>query len=291
MIGLVRGRIQIMAKSNAVWVKEKSGKFDLGDVETRAPKSNEKEAIRAETDELGKRMEELFDLMFFAGKHSFLLVLQGMDTAGKDGTIRHLLRFSHAQSCHVESFKVPTSEELAHDFLWRCHAKTPGKGEICIFNRSHYEDVGVVRVHEIVPEEVWRKRYDHINNFEQLLVDSGTLVLKVFLHVSKDEQKERLMEREADPDATWKLSAGDWKEREHWEDYQVAYSEAIGRCATKDAPWLVVPADQKWWRNFVVTGAVVDLLSPYAVEWREKLESIGVEAKAELAEYRAGLES
>lgn len=280
-----------MAKSNAVWVRGAEKGFDLGKVDTSAPHGLEKEAIRAETEKLGARMEELFDLMFFAGKHSLLLVLQGMDTAGKDGTIRHLLRYSHAQSCHVESFKVPTSEELAHDFLWRCHAKTPGKGEICIFNRSHYEDVGVVRVHDIVPEAVWRKRYDHINNFEELLVDSGTLVLKVFLHISADEQKERLMDREADPNAAWKLSAGDWKERVFWDEYQAAYSEAIGRCATKDAPWLVVPADKKWWRNFLVTEAVVNLLEPFEADWRAKLESIGEKAKAELAEYRAGLES
>lgn len=278
-----------MAKSNAVWVTKEDKYFDLGKVETSAPDGTNKGDAVDETEKLGERMEQLFDLMYFAGQNSMLLVLQGMDAAGKDGTIRHILKFCHAQSAHVASFKVPTPNELAHDFLWRCHAQTPGRGEICIFNRSHYEDVGVVRVHGFVPEDVWRKRYAHINNFEEMLVDAGTIVLKVFLHVSKEEQMERFEERENDPDAAWKLSVGDWKEREFWDQYQEAYSEAIGRCARQDAPWLVVPADKKWWRNQVVTEAIVAALEPYEQGWRDRLEAVGVKAKAELAEFKAGI--
>lgn len=276
-----------MAKSNAVWVDGAEPKFSLGSVPTTAPGSAEKVAAKEETQKLGARMEELFDLMYFAGGNSLLIVLQGMDAAGKDGTIRHILGFCHAQSCRVASFKVPTPPELAHDFLWRCHAQTPGKGEITIFNRSHYEDVGVVRVHGFVPEPVWRKRYGHINAFESLLADNGTIILKIFLHVSKDEQAERFAERENDPDAAWKLSVGDWEEREFWDAYQEAYSEAIGQCASKEAPWLVVPADKKWWRDQVVAEAVVKRLEPFEAGWRKRLEEIGAKAKEELAEFRA----
>ncbi|MFM9873147.1 MAG: PPK2 family polyphosphate kinase [Fimbriimonadaceae bacterium] len=277
-----------MRKSNGVLMTNREKGFRLSKVETSAPNSVDRKEVEADTVKLGERMEELFDLMYFAGQNSFLIVLQGMDAAGKDGTIRHLLRFSHAQSCRVASFKVPTPVELAHDFLWRCHAQTPGKGEITIFNRSHYEDVGIVRVHGFVPEEVWRGRYEMINDFEKSLVKSGTILLKVFLHISNAEQEERLIERENDPNAAWKLSAGDWKEREFWDAYQDAYSDAIGECSTEDAPWLVVPADKKWSRNYVVTAAIVELLEPYEKLWRDELEKVGVAAKAELAEFRAG---
>lgn len=275
-----------MSSDGAQWVGSSQSDFNLNEVATRPHDKYEKDEIIAETEKLGERMEELFDLLFFAGQNSCLIVFQGMDTAGKDGAIRHILRFSHAQSCEVSSFKVPTAEELAHDFLWRCHKQTPGKGEIRIFNRSHYEDVGVVRVHGYVPEETWRARYEHINNWEQLLLDSGTIVLKIFLHISKEEQEQRLIERESDPDAAWKLSVGDWKERLFWDDYQKAYSEAIGRCASKEAPWLVVPADKKWFRNYVITRAIVEKLEPFEKPWRAKLEKIGEAAKAELAAYR-----
>jgi len=277
-----------MHKSNGVLVTKREKGFRLADIETKPPKSVDRDEVEAETGKLGERMEELFDLMYFSGQNSLLLVLQGMDAAGKDGTIRHLLRFSHAQSCRVASFKVPTPVEMAHDFLWRCHAQTPGKGEITIFNRSHYEDVGVVRVHGFVPEEVWRGRYEMINDFEKILVRSGTLVMKVFLHISNEEQEERLIERENDPNAAWKLSAGDWKEREFWDAYQDAYSDAIGECADDSAPWLVVPADKKWWRNYVVTSAIVELLEPFEQGWRDELEKIGAAAKLELAAFRAG---
>ena len=267
------------------WVR-KPGKFDLADMPTKPEGDLEREAVETMTEQLGKEMEELLDLLFFAGKHGFLIVLQGMDTAGKDGTIRHMLRFTHAQSVRVASFKVPTPQELAHDFLWRCHDKTPGKGETVIFNRSHYEDVGVVRVHNLVDESVWKKRFDHINAFENLLVDSNTIVLKVFLHISKEEQEERLLEREQDAEDAWKLSVNDWKERRYWKEYQEAYSDAIGKCASQDAPWLVVPGDKKWFRNYIVTQAVVETLKPYREEWMESLKQVGKEAKKELERFR-----
>ncbi len=261
---------------------------DLSDFATKPPKDTEREAIEAETEKLAQRVEELFDLLFFAGSQSFLLVLQGMDTSGKDGSIRSLLRATHAQSCRVASFKVPTAEELSHDFLWRCHKQTPGKGEIVIFNRSHYEDVGVVRVHNLVPEKVWRSRYEHINAFESLLAQNSTIIRKVFLHISKEEQEERLLEREADPKAAWKLSVGDWKEREHWDAYQEAYGDAIAECSADHAPWLILPADKKWYRNWLLHQIVIEALEPFEEEWKAMLESIGAEAKAELTAFRAG---
>jgi PPK2 family polyphosphate:nucleotide phosphotransferase len=258
----------------------------LKDVPTRIKDGLDRDKAEAETQELGAEMEELFDLLYFAGQNSLLIVLQGMDTAGKDGSIRHLLRFTHAQSVHVPSFKVPTEEELAYDFLWRVHKQAPRRGDIAIFNRSHYEDVLVVRVRELEPESVWRPRYEQINSFESLLTASGTIILKVFLHISKDEQEERLLDREKEVEKSWKLSAGDWKERTRWDDYQEAYAEAIRRTATPEAPWLVLPADQKWRRNLELTRAVVERLRPYRQGWMERLEAIGKAAKAELAEYR-----
>lgn len=264
-------------------------KFHLKKCPTLPPKNREKDETVEETEKWGTRLEELFDLMYFAGQNSLLIVLQGMDAAGKDGTIRHILRHTHAQSCRVANFKVPTEEERDHDFLWRCHKQVPRKGEIVVFNRSHYEDVGVVRVHNYAPKEIWKARYDHINNFENLLTESGTVILKFWLHISPEEQLERFHERESDANAYWKLSVDDWKEREFWDDYQEAYSDAIAKCSAKFAPWVVVPADKKWWRNLVVTKAIVEALEPYEEAWRNRLEEIGKTAKAELETFRKSL--
>lgn len=239
------------------------------------------------TEELGLELSELEDLLFYAGQHGLLIVLQGRDTSGKDGTIRRILDFSNAQSCRVESFKVPTPEELSHDFLWRVHQKVPGRGALTIFNRSHYEDVLVVRVHNLVPESVWRRRYEHIRNFERLLTDNSTILLKFFLHISKSEQEQRLLEREKETEKAWKLSVGDWKERELWDDYTAAYEEALQRCSTPEAPWYLVPADQKWFRNLAILEKIVETLRPYRDLWMKDLEKIGAGAKAELAAYRA----
>ena len=260
---------------------------DITQLTTKAPEDAIKEEIQAETKRLGDRLEELFDLLYFAGQQSLLIVLQGMDTSGKDGTIRRILKSTHAQSVHVASFKVPTPEELAHDFLWRCHKETPGVGEITIFNRSHYEDVLVVRVHDLVPEKTWRARYDQINDWERMLAANRTIILKFFLHISKEEQEERLLAREEDVTKAWKLSVGDWKERKRWDDYQQAYADALGQCAAPGAPWYVVPADKKWYRDYLVVRTIVEALEPYEKGWLEELEKVGDEAKAELAAFRA----
>ena len=267
---------------------DKPGKIDLSKVSTKAAKGTDRAEAEMRTAELGAELDALEETLYAAGRHGLLVVLQGMDTSGKDGTIRHVLKYCNAQGCRVASFKVPTPEEIAHDFLWRVHKQTPGKGEMVVFNRSHYEDVLVVRVHSLVPEPVWSKRYDRINEFERLLADSGTIVVKCFLHISKEEQEERLLAREQEVEKAWKLSVGDWKEREQWAAYQRAYEDAIGKCAAPHAPWIIVPADQKWYRNLVVTEAIVEALRPHRAGWLERLEAVGKEAKAELAAFRAG---
>lgn len=242
-----------------------------------------KDGAETQAKALGKRLDELEDMLFYAGRHAALIVLQGMDTSGKDGTIRFLLQHINAQSADVSSFKVPTIEELAHDFLWRIHRETPARGSLRIFNRSHYEDVGVVRVHDLAP---WQHRFDAINAFEKLLADNGTIILKFFLHIDLAEQEKRLLEREQEVEKAWKLSVGDWKEREHWAAYQEAYGEAIGRCAAPHAPWVVVPANKKWFRNLVVLHHVVEALGRYEEAWRASLAELGAKARAELEEYR-----
>jgi PPK2 family polyphosphate:nucleotide phosphotransferase len=214
------------------------------------------ESLKANLD----RLDELQNLLFADGRHALLVVLQGIDASGKDGTIRHVAGAFNPQGVRVVSFKVPTERELAHDFLWRVHQHTPGRGEIAIFNRSHYEDVLVVRVHNLVPEETWRQRYDHINAFERLLVDSGVTVLKFLLHISKDEQKRRFEKRLRNPRKYWKFRKADLDERAAWADYMVAYEEALSRCSTRDAPWIVVPANHKWYRNLVVSHFIVRAL-------------------------------
>lgn len=237
--------------------------------------------------ELGKRLADLHELLFAAGTHALLIVFQGRDTAGKDGAINRLLEFINVQSCRVSPFKVPTEIELAHDFLWRVHAETPGRGSVAIFNRSHYEDVLVVRVQELAPEKVWKGRYEHINAFEKLLADANTIIVKFCLHISPEEQRERLLAREQELEKAWKLSAGDWKEREHWEAYTDAYNDALNKCSPDHAPWVVVPANKKWYRDLVVAETLIERLAPLEETWRAKLAKIGEEAKAELAEYRA----
>ena len=219
-----------------------------------------KKAARKELREIGKRLSELQSRLYAEGKQSLLIVLQGMDTAGKDGTIRHVFSMVNPQGVRVTSFKKPTSEELAHDYLWRVHAHTPARGEIGIFNRSHYEDVLVVRVHNLVPPEVWKKRYDQINAFEKLLADEGTRVVKFFLHISKEEQKERLEARLANPEKHWKFNPADLSERARWDDYTTAYAEAISRTSSDYAPWYAIPGDRKWQRNLIVGQVLLDVL-------------------------------
>jgi PPK2 family polyphosphate:nucleotide phosphotransferase len=234
--------------------------------------------------ELEKELSELQELVYAAQETPVLIVLQGLDTAGKDGTIIHAMGSMNPQGCRVASFKVPTPVELAHDFLWRVHSEVPGKGNIVIFNRSHYEDVLVVRVHKLITEDVCKARYEHINGFEQLLAESGTIILKFFLHISKDEQEKRLLAREKDPTKAWKLSPADWKERELWDSYQSAYEEAINCCSRPHAPWYIVPANHKWFRNLAIAEALVKSLRPHREKWMDRLRKIGAE---ELKQLRA----
>jgi PPK2 family polyphosphate:nucleotide phosphotransferase len=245
-----------------------------------------REEADAKTAALCDEMMELQELLYAASEQSVLIVLQGRDTSGKDGTIRIVMGPLNSLACNVASFKVPTANELAHDFLWRVHQQTPARGQMTIFNRSHYEDVLVVRVHKLAPKPVWKARYEHINNFEKLLVESNTIVLKFYLHISPEEQEERLLEREQDTTKAWKLSVGDWKEREHWEDYTAAYEDAINRCSTKDAPWHIVPANKKWFRNLAVAQTIVDALKPYKKAWLKKLDAMGAEEKALIEAFR-----
>jgi PPK2 family polyphosphate:nucleotide phosphotransferase len=236
--------------------------------------------------ELSKQLDVLQEQLYAAGTHSVLIVLQGMDTSGKDGAIRSVFDAVDPQGCRVESFKVPTEEELAHDFLWRVHRVTPRKGMIGVFNRSHYEDVLVVRVHGLVPEPVWRARYEQINNFERLLADNSTIIRKFYLHISKGEQEQRLREREEDITKAWKLSAGDWRERQRWDEYTRAYEDALAKCSTDAAPWYVVPADRKWFRNLAIAETLIETLRPYQDDWSAALQKMSSERLAELAAYR-----
>jgi PPK2 family polyphosphate:nucleotide phosphotransferase len=206
------------------------------------------------------RLSELQEKLYAESSRALLVVLQAMDTGGKDGTIKRVFTGVNPTGCQVTSFKAPSEEELAHDFLWRIRKAVPRYGHIGIFNRSHYEDVLVVRVRELVPEPIWRARYDRINIFERDLVEGGIQILKFFLHISKDEQKERLQARLADSSKLWKFNVGDLADRKRWKDYQKAYADALSKCSTESAPWTVVPANRKWFRDLVVARAIVEKL-------------------------------
>jgi len=235
---------------------------DLSSFPTTAPdrkKSSKKRAAGA-LQAHNERLGELQQMLYAEAKRKVLVVLQGMDTSGKDGTISHVFRSLNPLGVKVANFRRPNDAELAHDYLWRVHRRTPGLGEITIFNRSHYEDVLVVRVHELVPEPVWRRRYGHLRDFERLLVDEDTVIRKFFLHISKDEQRRRLQERIDNPAKHWKFEHGDIEERKRWDDYRSAYAEALSATSTEAAPWYVVPADQKWYRNLVISKVLVETL-------------------------------
>jgi PPK2 family polyphosphate:nucleotide phosphotransferase len=206
------------------------------------------------------RLAEGQELLYAGRKRQLLIVLQGMDTSGKDGTIRHAMNGFNPQGTRVVSFKRPSQEELDHDFLWRVHAKVPAKGETVVFNRSHYEDVLVVRVRGLVPKAVWKQRYEQIIEFERMLYDTGTTILKFFLHISRDEQRKRLQARVDDPEKCWKFQHGDLEERKFWNDYVRAYEDALSKTSTECAPWYVVPANQKWYRNYIVASVAADAL-------------------------------
>ena len=220
-----------------------------------------KKDVAKELEKQRRRIQGLQARLYAENERGLLIVLQAMDTGGKDGTIKHVFSGVNPQGCRVSSFKSPSAEESNHDFLWRYHKSAPARGRIGIFNRSHYEDVLVVRVKDLVSEEVWRERYGQINDFERNLSNDGITVLKFFLHISKDEQKRRLQSRLDDPDKRWKFSSADIKERAFWGDYQAAFEDALTNCSTEHAPWYVVPANKKWYRNLVVARTIADTLA------------------------------
>jgi PPK2 family polyphosphate:nucleotide phosphotransferase len=261
-------------------------KLRLDDVSAEPPKDMTREKAEPRLAELGEELFVLQDEMFAAKASSVLVVLQGRDTAGKDGTIKHVAGYLNPRGVSVVSFGVPTAEEREHDFLWRVHRHAPRLGEFAIFNRSHYEDVLVVRVHGLAPKALWKARYGHIADFEALLAEHGTIVLKYFLHITRPEQKKRLLEREQDPANAWKLNPSDWKERDYWDEYTEAYEDAISKTAAKHAPWMVVPANAKWYRNLVIAESIVEALRAHRKGWRRKLKGMAAEAKAGLAAYR-----
>lgn len=243
----------------------------------------DKKAAGEQTLKLNKELEALQELLYAEGKHKVLIVLQGMDTSGKDGVMRRVFDGVNPQGVRVASFKAPTPPELAHDYLWRIHQQTPGRGEMVVFNRSHYEDVLVVRVHQLASPKVWGRRYNQINAFERLLVEEGTTILKFFLHISLEEQAERLLERIEMPEKQWKFNPGDLDERKLWADYQQAYTDVLSRTSTPWAPWIVVPANRNWYRDLIISAALVDTLKGLKMKFPSPPE--------DLEQYRAALES
>ena len=244
-----------------------TGKYD--------PKNDGKDQAQARTDELLEKLAILQERLYANGEQALLIVLQGMDTSGKDGTIKHVMSGINPQGCRVTSFKAPSVRELAHDFLWRVHQETPPKGYIGLFNRSHYEDVLITRVHGIVSDKMATQRFSQINDFERLLQENGTTILKFFLHISKDEQRKRLEARIKNPDKRWKFNLTDLAERKLWSNYWAVYEDAISATSTEHAPWYIVPADYKWYRNLIVAEAVVDALQ--AMKLRYPPASAGVD--------------
>ncbi len=228
----------------------------------------------AEVAKLDRKLDALQELLYAEHKHKILIVLQAMDTGGKDGTVRHVFAGVNPQGVRVVSFKVPTPQELDHDYLWRIHKTVPAAGEIVIFNRSHYEDVLVVRVHHLIPLKECKRRYDQINAFEQYLTENGTSILKFFLHIDRDEQKKRLQERLDDPTKHWKFNPSDLKERKLWPAYTKAYEQALSKTSTAFAPWYVVPANHKWYRDLVISSVLVKTLENLNLKYPEPQESL-----------------
>jgi PPK2 family polyphosphate:nucleotide phosphotransferase len=240
---------------------EPGGKVALAKIDPGfKDKQESKESAAAELEQHTRRLRELQYLVYSENRRSLLICLQALDAGGKDGTINHVLAAMNPQGTRVHGFKVPSAEEAAHDFLWRAHQHAPARGQVVIFNRSHYEDVLVVRVHGLVPEAVWAKRYDEINDFERNLVHSGTHILKFYLHISEGEQLKRFKQRLDDPARWWKISESDYTERALWPAYLAAYEEALARTSTKHAPWYVIPSNHKWFRNLAVSRIVVETL-------------------------------
>lgn len=245
------------------------GSLDLAEWDPDDTAGLDKDGVRGRLKDLRERLASLQQIMWADERHRLLVVLQAMDTGGKDGTIRKVFSGVNPQGVRVVNFKTPTPRELAHDYLWRVHQHTPPAGGITVFNRSHYEDVLIVRVFGLVPEERWSRRYDHIKAFERLLVDEGTTILKFYLHISKEEQAKRLRARLADPDKHWKFNVDDLEHRERWDDYMAAFETALAETSTDSAPWYVVPANHKWYRNLVVAETIVATLERLGMEYPE----------------------
>jgi PPK2 family polyphosphate:nucleotide phosphotransferase len=235
-------------------------KIRLADIDPNETLGRDKQTSAAELVMGLDRLTNLQDRIWAEQKHPVLIVLQGIDAAGKDGSVKHVMSAFNPMGCSVTSFKVPTPIELAHDYLWRVHQRVPGKGEIAVFNRSHYEDVLIVRVHDIVPKKVWSTRYDEINAFEELLASTGTTIIKFFLWIDRDEQKARFQDRLDNPDKRWKFRLGDLAERKLWDSYVAADEDVLRRCSTDAAPWYVIPANRNWFRNLAIADIVADTL-------------------------------
>ncbi|MCA8975524.1 MAG: polyphosphate kinase 2 family protein [Planctomycetes bacterium] len=240
--------------------RDESFRLDAHDPRDTSAFTGDKDAAKKRCKELNRRLERLQEALYAQGRHRLLVVLQAMDAGGKDGVVRTVFDGVNPQGVRVTCFKQPTPAELARDYLWRVHQHVPAAGQIAIWNRSHYEDVLVTRVHDLCPESCWRRRFEHIRAFERMLHDEGTTIVKLFLHISKDEQRQRLQERIDDPDKRWKWNPGDLDERARWRDYQEAYQEAIAATGTDFAPWFVVPADRNWYRDLVVSEILVTAL-------------------------------
>jgi len=252
----------------------------------------DQKSAQGEIEKYTERLRELQYLLYAEGRRSLLIILQAMDAGGKDGTINHVLGNMNPQGARVFGFKVPSAEEAAHDFLWRIHQAAPQRGQVAIFNRSHYEDVLISRVHNYVPKKVWSKRYELINDFEKNLSDSGTHILKFYLHISDDEQLRRFKQRIDDPARHWKISESDYDEREYWNDYIEAFEDALGRCSTEHAPWFVIPANHKWFRNLVVSQIVVETLESLKMEFpKPTLDINEIKEKYHKAEEEAAANS
>jgi PPK2 family polyphosphate:nucleotide phosphotransferase len=266
---------------------EPNSKIELDKIDAGYKAEHEnKDSAQPELEKYRQRLHDLQYLLYAENKRSLLIILQGMDGAGKDGTISHVLGAMNPQGCRVYGFKTPSAEELAHDYLWRIHQATPQKGYVTVFNRSHYEDVLVVRVHNQVPKEVWSKRYDQINAFERLLSDNGTHILKFYLHIDKEEQLARFKQRLEDPNRHWKISESDYTERGYWHDYQEAYQEAISKCSSNYAPWYIIPSNHKWFRNLAVSQILVDMLQ--SLKMKPPTPTVNIEEIK--ARYHAALE-
>ena len=251
--------------------KVKLSKWDPND--TGDFKGGKEEGL-AKLEKLNGKLETLQELMFAEHKQKVLVVLQAMDTGGKDGAIRRVFDRVNPAGVRVASFKAPTQEELDHDYLWRVHKQVPGKGELVVFNRSHYEDVLVVRVHNYVPPEVWSKRFDQINEFERNLAENGTTILKFYLHIDMEEQKERLQARLDDPTKRWKFRLGDLEERKLWPEYMKAFEDVLSKTSTEYAPWYIVPANRKWFRDLVISSVLVDTLEGLKMKYPESEENV-----------------